>query len=142
ARTQHKARASGAGEFGYLRPNPGFLPTDACGPANGGGVAQALATNRLRMCVKLSGVHLLPSSDQDAMDGLNTRFDIYANSFNSCLLYAPDQNVRKGYTAPGNVNWCSAAPAGGSWPIDGAALPPDENMIVPDPDGNPVLDRN
>jgi len=97
------------------------------------------------MCFKRSGVNLLPSSDQAAMDGLNTRFDIYANSFNSCLLYIPDQNVRKGYTAPGNANWCSAVQSGSSWPIadaDAAALPPDENMLVVSQDGSPAVDRN
>jgi hypothetical protein len=68
------------------------------------------------------------------MDGLNTRFDIYASGFNLCRIYAPDQNVRKGFTTIGNVNWCNASPAGSSWPIptaEAAAFPVDANMIKP-----------
>ena len=68
------------------------------------------------------------------MDGLNTRFDIYANDFESCKAnYVADANVRKGYTTLGNVNWCDARPSGGNWPIadaHAAAFPLDQNMIV------------
>ena len=69
------------------------------------------------------------------MDGLNTRFDIYANGFSSCEdNYYPDLNVRKGFTAAGNVNWCNAQPSSGTnWPMadaNAAALPVDENMIT------------
>ena len=68
------------------------------------------------------------------MDGLNTRFDIYAGSFNSCRIYPPDLNVRKGFTTIGNANWCNATPSSSTWPIasaDAAALPIDSNMIKP-----------
>ena len=68
------------------------------------------------------------------MDGLNTRFDIYANGFESCKAnYVADANVRKGYTALGNVNWCDARPSGGNWPIadaNAAGFPLDQNMIL------------
>jgi hypothetical protein len=66
------------------------------------------------------------------MDGLNTRFDIYHNEFSSCHLYPPDQNVRKGFIAPGNFNWCNAIPATPDWPMaspNAAALPVDADMI-------------
>ena len=67
------------------------------------------------------------------MAGLNTRFDIYANGFQSCKdNYVADVNVRKGYVTPGNVNWCNAKPSGTNWPIAdaiAAALPVDQNMI-------------
>jgi hypothetical protein len=69
------------------------------------------------------------------MDGLNTRFDIYANGFNACRIYAPDQNVRKGFIAAGNVNWCNAVPAGPNWPMpypDSTGLPVDLNMARAD----------
>ncbi len=47
------------------------------------------------------------------MDGLNTRFDIYADDFESCKAnYVADANVRKGYTTLGNINWCNAKPSG------------------------------
>jgi hypothetical protein len=70
------------------------------------------------------------------MDGLNTRFDIYANGFHSCRDYPPDTNVRKGFTAINNVDWCdNGGPAGILWPMPvaaAAALPVDQNMISPD----------
>ena len=66
------------------------------------------------------------------MDALNTRFDIYANGFNSCRIYAPDQNVRKGFVSVGNTDWCDAIPGGTNWPIpatNATALPMDTNMV-------------
>jgi hypothetical protein len=81
----------------------------------------------------LSGVDLQPGDDQVALDGLNTRFDIYAGGFQACKdNYVADVNVRKGYVAPGNTNWCNAKASGTNWPIAdslAAALPVDQNMI-------------
>ena len=82
-----------------------------------------------------SAANLLPSDDGHAMDGLNTRFDIYANGFSSCRIYAPDENVRKGFMTVGNVNWCNAIPSGQNWPMPypySAALPVDQNMVRAD----------
>jgi Putative Flp pilus-assembly TadE/G-like len=134
ARSQFKSGGFDPGDIGYLTPATGFLPTSACGPAAGRGIPQALAATRIRACFRLSGVNLMSSDDQPAMDAMNTRFDIYANGFNSCRIYPPDLNVRKGFTTAGNTNWCNAAPAGPSWPIpttEAAALPVDQNMINP-----------
>jgi hypothetical protein len=68
------------------------------------------------------------------MDGLNTRFDLYANGFRSCHNYPPDVDVRKGYTAINNVDWCNnAIPAGPHWPMPApaaTALTVDQNMIA------------
>ena len=130
ARAQYGA--STAGDIGYLTPATGFLPIDACGPDVGSGIAQALAASRVQACFRLSGVTIVPSDDQPAMDGLNTRFDIYGGSFSSCRNYPPDQNVRKGFIAPGNVNWCNARPFATNWPmpnIEATPLPLDQNMI-------------
>ena len=134
AGTQNLSRAFGPGNFGYLAPTTGALPIEACGPATGGGIGQAIAASRPMTCLRLSGVDIQPGNDQAAMDGLNTRFDIYANGFQSCKdNYIADVNVRKGYVAPGNVNWCSAKPSGTNWPIAdilAAGLPVDQNMIL------------
>ncbi len=133
ARSQQKNGALRAGDFGYIAPATGSMPYNACGPGAGRGIPQALATTRVRACFRLSGVNLVSSNDQPAMDGLNTRFDIYAGSFNACRIYPPDLNVRKGFAAPGNVNWCLATPADANWPMPGAeatALPPDQNMLL------------
>jgi Flp pilus assembly protein TadG len=139
AGTQKKTGAFGRGDFGYLTPTTGALPADACGPVAGGGIGQATAASRPPTCLRLSGVDLQPGNDQAAMDGLNTRFDIYANGFQSCKAnYVADVNVRKGYTTLGNANWCNAAPSGTNWPIadaDAAALPVDQNMILAAVDG-------
>jgi Flp pilus assembly protein TadG len=124
-----------AGSIGYISPDTGFLPATACGPGSASGVPQALAASQVRACFRLSGINLLPSDDQSAMDGLNTRFDIYANAFNSCRIYPPDQNVRKGFIAVGNANWCNASPAAPTWPMpsqSATALPVDQNMIRQD----------
>jgi hypothetical protein len=132
--TQEKIGAFVRGDFGYLRPTTGTLPAHACGPIAGGGIGQAVAASRPSTCLRLSGVDLQPGDDQVAMDGLNTRFDIYANGFESCKAnYVADANVRKGYTTLGNVNWCDARPSGANWPIadaNAAAFPLDQNMIL------------
>jgi Flp pilus assembly protein TadG len=147
AGTQKKSGVFSRGDFGYLTPTTGSLPADACGPISGGGIGQATAASRPPICLRLSGVDLQPGNDRAAMDGLNTRFDIYANGFQSCKAnYVADVNVRKGYTTLGNVNWCSAQPSGTNWPIgdaDAAPFPVDQNMIVAAADGHQaqVLDR-
>jgi hypothetical protein len=133
ARSQFKNGGYTPGDFSYVTPATGFLPTSACGPGAGRGVPQAFAATRLRACYRLSRANLISSDDQAALDGLNTRFDIYANGFNACRIYPPDQNVRKGFTAVGNINWCNARPAAPNWPIatpDAAPLPPDQTMIA------------
>jgi Flp pilus assembly protein TadG len=121
-----------AGTMGYVAPATGLLPAAGCGPGAGQGVPQALAASQVRACFRLSGINLLPGEDQPAMDGLNTRFDIYANGFSACRIYAPDLNVRKGYITLGNVNWCNAVPSSPNWPLPdptSAALPVDQSMI-------------
>ena len=99
ARSQFKNGGFSAGDFGYLQPATGYLPENACGPVGEGGIPQALAATQVQACFRLSGIHPVPSDDQPAMDGLNTRFDLYANGFYNCRGYPPDINVRKGYTA-------------------------------------------
>jgi len=145
---QKRSGPPGPGSFGYAIPTTGSLPANACGPNAGGGIGQAIAMSRPPMCLRLSGVNLQPGKDQDALDGLNTRFDIYTNGFTSCKAnYFPDLNVRKGYTTAGNVNWCNAEPSGANWPIadaNAAPLPVDQNMVVMTTDNNgqltPTLD--
>jgi hypothetical protein len=132
------------GDFGYLTPATGSLPANACGPVRGGGIGQAMAASRPPTCLRLSGVDVQPADDQIALDGLNTRFDIYADGFESCKAnYVADANVRKGYITLGNTDWCEARPSGGNWPIadtNAAGLPLDRNMIVAseDADQTPV----
>jgi Putative Flp pilus-assembly TadE/G-like len=145
AGTQNLGRAFGPGNFGYLTPTTGNLPIEACGPPPGAGIGQAMAASRPTTCLRLSGVDILPGNDQAAMDGLNTRFDIYANGFQSCKdNYIADVNVRKGYMTLGNVNWCNARPSGTNWPIvdiHAAGLPVDQNMIL-GPVGDQRLDTS
>ena len=132
AGSQFNNGAYGVGTMGYVAPDTGLLPAASCGPGAGFGVPQALAASQVRACFRLSAVNLLPSEDQPSMDGLNTRFDIYGNGFSACRIYAPDQNVRKGFITFGNANWCNAQPASPSWPMSdptATALPVDQNMI-------------
>jgi Flp pilus assembly protein TadG len=133
ARSQSRNGGYDAGDFGYVATATGLLPSTACGPSAGRGVPQALAANHVRACYRLSGVTVVPGNDQPAMDGLNTRFDIYAGGFAACRIYVPDLNVRKGFIAPGNINWCNAVPASANWPLPdptATALPVDQNMIA------------
>jgi hypothetical protein len=142
AGTRNKNDAYGPGDFGYPTPVTGSLPAAACGPNAGDGMPQALAATQSPACFKMSGVNLQPGNDRIAMDGLNTRFDIYANTFTACRDYPPDQNVRKGYTTVGNVNWCNASPSAGNWPIanpNATPLPVDQNMIATNSSGRQVL---
>ena len=84
----------------------------------------------------------MPGDKQPAADGLNTRFDIYANGFRSCRAYPPDQNVRKGFIPQGNVNWCNAIPFAANWPLSNPVatpLPVDSNMIAADQSFNPAV---
>jgi Flp pilus assembly protein TadG len=132
AGTQLGNGAYGAGSMGYIAADTGSLPNAGCGPGAGFGVPQALAASVVRACFRLSAVNLLSSQDQLARDGLNTRFDIYAHGFSNCRIYAPDVNVRKGFAAPGNANWCDAEPVVPTWPMPspiGAPPAPDQNMI-------------
>jgi Flp pilus assembly protein TadG len=132
-RSQSRNGGYGAGDFGYVAPVTGYFPTSACGPGGGRGIPQALAATQVRACFRLSSVNLISGDDQSAMDGLNTRLDIYGGSFGACRIYPPDLNVRKGFVAIGNVNWCNAMPAGPNWPMpapDAAAMPLDQNMII------------
>jgi Flp pilus assembly protein TadG len=136
--TQNGNQRFGPGNFGYVTPTTGFLPIDSCGPLLGHGLGQAMAASQPPICLRLSGVDLQPGDDRPAMDGLNTRFDIYANGFQSCKNnYVADVNVRKGYVAPGNTNWCNAKPSGTNWPIPdaiAAPLPVDQTMIIANAD--------
>ena len=117
AGSQFNNGAYGAGTVGYIAPDTGLLPAASCGPGAGYGVPQALAASQVHACFRLSAVNILPSEDQPAMAGLDTRFDIYGNGFDACRIYAPDQNVRKGYITLGRPNWCSAVPGGPNWPM-------------------------
>jgi hypothetical protein len=141
-RAQAKIGAFERGDFGYLTPTTGSLPAHACGPITGGGIGQATAASQPPTCLRLSGVDLQPGDDLIALDGLNTRFDIYANGFESCKAnYVADANVRKGYITLGNANWCDARPSAGNWPIadaNAAGFPLDRNMIVASEDGDQI----
>jgi Flp pilus assembly protein TadG len=142
AGSQFKNGGYSAGDTGYVMPATGGLPTNACGPGGEHGIPQALASTQQQMCFRLSGVNLVPGDKQPAADGLNTRFDIYANGFRSCHVYPPDQNVRKGFIAPGNTNWCNAIPAPPNWPMPNqlaTPLPVDSNMIRADQSFDPTV---
>jgi len=124
----------GPGDLGYIAPATGYLPGNACGPGGEAGIPQSLAATQVRVCFRLSRVQLVPTDNPPAMDGLNTRFDLYANAFRPCHNYPPDVDVRKGFTAINNVDWCNnAIPGSAQWPMPaavGAALSVDQNMIT------------
>jgi Flp pilus assembly protein TadG len=129
----------GPGDFGYLVPEPGTLPTDSCFPSAGSGIGTAMAAARPLICVRQNGVDLQPGNTTAAINGLNTRFGLYDNSMaESCKTsYPPDVNVRKGYVQGPGGDWCrgnpDGNPSGGSptWPpgINGKSLPVDSCFL-------------
>jgi Flp pilus assembly protein TadG len=105
----------GPGDFGYLVPEPGTLPSDSCFPA-GQEIGKAMAMDRPLVCVRQNGVDLLPGNTNSAKDGLNTRFGLYPAGGSldnpACQsTYPPDENVRKGMKDKGG-DWCKADPDG------------------------------
>lgn len=100
----------GPGDFGYLVPEPGTLPTDSCFPNAGDEIGKAMAMDRPLVCVRQNGVDLLTGNPNAAKDGLNTRFGIYANgpltNNAACkTTYPPDKNVKKAWE-PQAGDWC------------------------------------
>src|SRR5262249_40656586 len=88
------------GNFGWVRPN--FDTSGGCGA--GQPTTQTVSRSRPQQCFAVSGIDTQPGNIANANDGINTRFDLYSASFNSCKnnsLYGPSTDVRKGWT-PGN----------------------------------------
>jgi hypothetical protein len=136
-------KASGAyfpGNFGLLDPTTTLNAT--CGASKGNpGTPQAMALATVpNACFLQSTVNTQPGNDQNVFDGWNTRFDLWTGSFNSCSSdpnYAPDGNVRKGYTpGSGKKAACNPTqalhwPAGitGSGSAAAMGFPLDANML-------------
>jgi Flp pilus assembly protein TadG len=99
------------GNFGYLKPETGSLPSGTCGPQQGksDSVVQAMALGRTNVCFRQSSVNFQTGNDQNVFDALDVRFDLWdgiTGSFKHCSTdpnYPPDVNVRKGFI-PGNGN--------------------------------------
>jgi len=139
------------GNFGYLQPNTGSLSSGTCGPG-GSGVVQAMALSTVNACTTQNSVSTQTGNDSNVFEALDVRFDLWkahTGSFQRCSTdsnYAPDVNVRKGYT-PGNGNngACNAQQnnnPSGAWPpgptgsysnnsnSTAIALPLDNNMMA------------
>ena len=118
----------GPGDFGYLVPEPGTLPTDSCFPNAGDEIGKAMAMDRPLICVRQNGVDLLTGNANAAKDGLNTRFGIYPSgqlSNASCkTAYPPDKNVRKAWQG---ANWCQPGRNVGSDSGQNPTWPPGTN---------------
>ena len=130
----------GPGDFGYLTPEPGTLPTDTCFPNAGEEIGKAMGMDNPLVCVRQNGVDLQPGNANAAKDGLNTRFGVYNASFSAAcrIAYPPDENVRKGMKPGPSNDWCRAVPDGidqganKNWPPGPAgfhALPADSCLL-------------
>jgi len=113
----------GPGDFGYLVPFPGQLPTDSnkCFSNAGSSIGLALASSSSLTCVRQNGINLQPGNATEALRGLNTRFGQYSqNSSSACKTeFPPDLNVRTGYVAGnGSSGWCKGSADGttSNWP--------------------------
>ena len=133
----------GPGDFGYLVPEPGTLPSDACFPA-GQEIGKAMAMDKPLICVRQNGVDLMPGNATTAIRGLNTRFGKYGTSgplSNAACktAYPPDLNVRTGWepSGGGSPSWCGGGPAPTTtgktpnWPPgdNNTALPADSCLL-------------
>ena len=122
----------GPGDFGYLFPEPGSLPTDSCFPG-GQEIGRAMAIARPLICVRQNGIDLMPGNPTAALNGLNTRFGKYASgplSNAACkTAYPPDQNIRTGFIPQGGGpnSWCSDNNADGQVTGAGIDWPPGPN---------------
>lgn len=113
----------GPGDFGYLVPEPGSLPSDSCFPG-GQEIGRAMAMARPLVCVRQNGVDLLTGNTTSALNGLNTRFGKYGASFSEACkaAYPPDLNTRTGWVPHASGDWCRGSPdgsptgAGVDWP--------------------------
>lgn len=86
--------------------NIGFLQTSGNGARE---LAEALAGKRYEQCVTSTPtVTTQPGAVTSALDGFNTRFDIYSPTFGGLVsssgAYVPALNVRKGWYAPATGN--------------------------------------
>ena len=130
-----------AGNFGFL-DNSQFVDKGSCGSHNT--VAQALAQEGNTACFVQNAVDTQTGNVAPADEALNTRFDLYSNSFNNCDKdpnYPPAPNVRKGFLKQGG-NACNQNPIyakndaldrevlGGNYAARG--FPLDSNMIKSD----------
>jgi hypothetical protein len=129
----------GPGNFGWISaPVTGSASGTTCGSGNS--IAQQAAQSHPAVCFRNTSINTQPGNIANTDDGLNTRFDLYAKSFNNCngnSLYPPAPNVRKGYLAQGNACNASAQlpyPAGNATAM---GLPLDSNML--NPDGSPNI---
>ncbi|RFB75496.1 Tad domain-containing protein [Methylovirgula sp. 4M-Z18] len=138
------------GNYGWLQPDVQGTSNETCGPG-GQATGQELAVGVPDSCTNARSVNLTTGVKTPTNDALNIRFDIYTNSWKKCSSdpnYAPDQNVRKGYTG----NGCNAS-ANGPWPPgytgkspysdQAAAAEPLDNCILAGTCGsNPYGDGN
>ncbi|WP_158554666.1 Tad domain-containing protein [Methylovirgula sp. 4M-Z18] len=125
------------GNYGWLQPDTEGTSNETCGPG-GQTTGQELAVAQPDTCTNARTVNLNPGVKTPTLLALNIRFDIYTNSWKKCSSdpnYAPDQNVRKGYTGSG----CNES-TNGSWPpgytgkspysTQAAAALPEDNCIL------------
>jgi hypothetical protein len=90
------------GNFGFLQVN---------GTASADAIRDVFASGVNPTCYSSGEVTTKPGGANAIRQGINVRFDIFDGPYNSeknNALYAPAQNVRKGYTHTGNA--CNAAP--------------------------------
>src|SRR5262249_2331963 len=70
------------GNFGWVRPNFDTHQGVFCGA--GQPTTQTVSRSRPQQCFRISGIETKPGNIANANDGINTRFDLYNASFNSC----------------------------------------------------------
>src|SRR3989338_6490123 len=116
------------GNFGFMTS----LTTPDMSNQSTKAMAELFAGKENPTCYDMRSVTTL-SGGHDISDGLNTRFDLYANRFNiDFQLYPPAFNVRKGYIPKdaNNPNYCIMVAAN---PVNGYALgfPDNASMTRP-----------
>jgi len=126
-------RQKNDGGASYEPGDYGFLESDSLGLGTAA-LIDALGKVHPAACFRQSGVNIRSGFVVGARDGLNVRFDIFAESMianRGNIEYRPSPNVRKGYVGDA----CSAQPAT-SWPI---GSPPNQATGLPLDNGWPNM---
>jgi hypothetical protein len=118
-RTPQRNESYSPGDFGFLEPSVGSLPQRNCTSGGSNGLVEAMAAPTVNACFTQNSLNTQPGNVRDIVEAMNVRFDLFANSVADCETapgYAPDVNVRKGYTPEDGACGADENNSSATWP--------------------------